>query len=121
MTTENSVNNPPSPPVLDIQTRRTLSKGMKVMNFFYKLLLGLLSAVNFTLIMFDKTVDSIHISETYFQVISVIIAIVPIFWSKLLDSCKSINVSVPPSPTIPTRTISETSSQAETSSEEKQK
>ena len=112
MNIENSVNNPPSPPVLDVQTRRTLSKGMKVVNFFYKLLLGLLSAVNFTLIMFDKTVDSIHISETYFQIISVVIAIVPIFWSKLLDSCKSINVSVPQSPTIPKSSTSKETAEA---------
>lgn len=88
----------PISPVLTPGTRRTLSKGMRVLNFFYKLTLAGLSATNFALIMFDKTVDKIHISETYFQVMSVLIAIVPIFWSKLLDSCKSINVTVPDTP-----------------------
>ena len=85
-------------PILSTGARRTLSKGMRVMNFFYKLTLALLSAINFSLIMFDKTVETIHINATYFQVMSVLIAIVPIFWSALLDSCKSINVNLPPTP-----------------------
>ena len=95
-------------PVLTTETRRRLSKGMRVMNFFYKLTLALLSAINFTLIMFDRTVEKIHISETYFEVMSVVIAIVPIFWSGLLDSCKTIDVHVPNSPAVATRNVSQT-------------
>ena len=83
------------------ETRRHLSKGMRAANFFYKLLLGFLSATNFTLIMLDSNVEKIHINETYFEVMSVVIAIVPIFWSQLLDSCKSINVNVPSLPVSP--------------------
>ena len=102
----------PISPVLTTGTRRTFSKGMRVHKFYYKLTLAGLSATNFALIMFDKTVDKIHISETYFQVMSVLIAIVPIFWSKLLDSCKSINVTVPETPKN-TRPVNDTSHQRE--------
>ena len=106
-------------PILTDGTRRTLSKGMRVVNFFYKFLLAVLSAVNFSLIMFDRTVDKIHISETYFEVMSVVIAIVPIFWSALLDSCKQIHVNVPQSATSSSTTAAATQSVASPPADQK--
>ena len=93
-----TVESKPVSPVLTSKTRRKLSKGMRVANYFYQLCMGLLSGINFTLIMFDKTVETIHINKTYFEVMSVVIAVIPILWSKILDSCKSINVHVPDTP-----------------------
>ena len=92
-------NNTPSP-VFNVQQRRHLSKGMRITNFFYKLLLALLSAVNFSLMLLDANVKKVHIPEAYFEVMSVCIAIVPVFWSALLDSCKTIDITVPNSPNV---------------------
>ena len=91
-------------PVISTQFRRSLTKSMRVVNFFYKLTLGLLSGVNFTMMMLNANVKKIHISEFYFETMSVVLAVIPILWSYVLDSCKDLNVRVenvisnPPSP-----------------------
>ena len=91
-------------PVISTQFRRSLTKSMRVVNFFYKLILGLLSGVNFTMMMLNANVKKIHISEFYFETMSVVLAVIPILWSYVLDSCKDLNVRVenvisnPPSP-----------------------
>ena len=72
-------------------------------------MLGLLTAVNFSLIMLNSK-DDITIPNLYFEILSTILAALPIAWSKLLDSAKeecgdttsSISSSTPPnSPVTP--------------------
>ena len=49
--------------------------------------MGLISATNFALIMLNNG-NSIHIPELYFEILSTLLAAIPVVWSNLLDSYK---------------------------------
>ena len=87
---------------------RKLPKCWRYANFCYKLVLGLLTAVNFSLVMLNNN-DDITIPNLYFEIVSTILAALPIAWSHILDNAKeecgdttsSIASTTPPdSPTV---------------------
>ena len=69
------------------ETIRKLPKCWRVVNFWYKVIMGLISATNFALIMLDNG-NSVHIPELYFEILSTLLAAIPVVWSNLLDSYK---------------------------------
>ena len=78
-----------SSPLLTGQATRKLSKPMRMANMVYQMFMVGVSGINLMLLAIDK-IDGVTIPELYFQIISVIIGVFPVVWSKFLDACKQI-------------------------------
>ena len=75
--------------LLTTHTSRKLSRPMRIANMVYQLFMVAVSGINLLLLAIDK-IDGVTIPELYFQIISVIIGVFPVVWSKFLDACKQI-------------------------------
>ena len=64
-----------------------------------------LGGVNLTLSLLNSS-DTITIPEPYFEVLSVLLTVIPVFWSSVLDSCKEyIDALTPLTPSSQTDTV----------------
>ena len=73
-------------PIIKKQPRK-LPVCWRYANFCYKCILALLTAVNFALVLLNNN-DDITIPNLYFEILSTILAALPIAWSHILDNAK---------------------------------
>ena len=66
----------------ETSTTRKLSKPMRVANYIYQVLMGILAGVSFMLTQFDE------IPKVFYEIVAVFSSAFPIVWSKILDASK---------------------------------
>ena len=80
-------------PIFSPDTRRRLSRNMRVVNLIYQFLMVALSGINMLLISFNNA-KSINIPDVYFEISTVVLSIVPVIWTNFLNICKKPDVGL---------------------------
>ena len=89
---------------------RKLPRWMRKMNIGYQILMSLLAAVNFGLSMWEQ--DGDKVPKVHLKICSILAAMLPVVWSKILDSAKEYQHDLTPSPSIQPDSPSARTSQA---------
>ena len=88
---------------------RKLPRWLRKVNIGYQILLSLLTATNFALSYIDSH-DTFDVPKIYFELCSILLAGMPIVWTKFLDSMKQYQNDLTPSDSIASRLPSRSSS-----------
>lgn len=76
----------PKSPLCDKKSVRKLSKGMRIANYIYQILMVVMSGTMLLLGQLDSA--GIHISESVFKVFSVVMGVIPVIWTNVLNLFK---------------------------------
>ena len=82
-----------SSPIFEPETRRKLTKGMRVANLVYQFLMVVLGGLNAILISCNSA-ETINIPELYFELSTVLLSILPVIWTNMLNICKKPDVGL---------------------------
>ena len=91
---KDSSSSPSMSSALSTTTTRKLSRRMRIMNLIYQVFMAILFGVN--LFLLTMTNSTVKIPSLYFEISSTLLSILPVVWSKILDACKAVDVSVSP-------------------------
>ena len=78
---------------------RKLSRSMRKINLGYQMLMALLGAVNMVLIALNGS-ENVNIPEVYYEILSVVLAVLPVFWNNLLDRFKQYQEDLTPASSV---------------------
>ena len=78
---------------------RKLPRWLRKVNIGYQIMLSLLTATNFALSYIDSH-DTFDVPKIYFELCSILLAGMPIVWTKFLDSMKQYQNDLTPSDSI---------------------
>ena len=82
-----------SSPIFEADTRRKLTKGMRIANLIYQFLMVILGGMNALLISFNSA-ETVNIPPLYFEISTVLLSIIPVIWTNLLNICKKPDVGL---------------------------
>ncbi|MBO4736487.1 MAG: hypothetical protein J5614_08865 [Paludibacteraceae bacterium] len=79
--------------IISTNTRRRLSRGMRIANILYQFFLSCMFAVNCCLTSISQS-GNVNIPRLYFEISSAVLALLPVLWSHMLDACKKLHIPV---------------------------
>ena len=80
-------------------SERKLPRWIRKLNIVYQLILTFLGCANFVLTYLDGS-TSLDVPKVYFEICASLLAIIPVVWSKFLDTMKQYQAELTPDNTI---------------------